>query len=207
MHEASKALMRRLHDSRFSTRYFLGDGVDVGCGPDSIAQYAEQFPLMRNVRSWDLPDGDAQYLETIVDNSLDFVHSSHCLEHMVDPKISLQHWLRVIKPGGHLVVLIPDEDLYEQGIFPSTNNSDHKWTFTLHKQKSWSEKSINLLELLGNYSTIAQVIKVELMDATFRYNLHRFDQTLTPVGECAIEFVMRKLPQNEIDMMGRYKLK
>lgn len=204
MHEASKALMRRLHDNRFSTRYFVGNGIDIGCGPDSVAQYVEQFPLMRGVKSWDLPDGDAQLLATIADNSLDFVHSSHCLEHMRDPKEALHHWLRVLKPGGHMVILIPDEDLYEQGIFPSTNNSDHKWTFTTHKNKSWSSKSVNVFDLLGQFSDIAQTIKVELLDATFRYNLHRFDQTLTPVGECAIEFVLRKLPQAEIERMGRY---
>jgi SAM-dependent methyltransferase len=205
MHEASKALMRRLHDNRFSTRYFVGDGIDIGCGPDSIAQYIEQFPLMRSVKNWDLPDGDAQYLATVADNSLDFVHSSHCLEHMVNPKESLKHWLRVLKPGGHAVIMIPDEDLYEQGMFPSTNNSDHKWTFTLHKQKSWSSKSINVFDLLANFTDSVQIIKVDLLDATFRYNLKRFDQTLTPVGECAIEFVLRKLRQVEIDMMGRYK--
>ena len=204
MHEASKALMRRLHDSRFSTRYFVGDGIDIGCGPDSIAQYAEQFPLMRSIKNWDLPDGDAQYLQTVSDNSLDFVHSSHCLEHMVDPKESLKHWLRVLKPGGHMVIVIPDEDLYEQGIYPSTNNSDHKWTFTVFKNKSWSIKSINVFDLLSSYSDTAQTIKIELLDATFRYNAHRFDQTRTPVGECAIEFVMRKLPQAEIERMGRY---
>ncbi len=53
----------------------------------------------------------------------------------------MHHWLRVLKPGGHLVVTIPEEDLYEQGRFPSTFNLDHKWTFTIHKQKSWSAKS------------------------------------------------------------------
>jgi ubiquinone/menaquinone biosynthesis C-methylase UbiE len=168
MHEASKALMRRLHDNRFSTRYFVGDGIDIGCGPDSIAQYIEQFPLMRSVKNWDLPDGDAQYLATVADNSLDFVHSSHCLEHMVNPKESLKHWLRVLKPGGHAVIMIPDEDLYEQGMFPSTNNSDHKWTFTLHKQKSWSSKSINVFDLLANFTDSVQIIKVDLLDATFR---------------------------------------
>lgn len=204
MHEASKALMRRLHDNRFSTRYFVGDGIDIGCGPDSIAQYAEQFPLMRTVRNWDLPDGDAQYLKTVTDNSLDFVHSSHCLEHMVDVKESLKNWLRVLKPEGHLVVLIPDEDMYEQGIFPSTNNSDHKWTFTTHKNHSWSDKSINVFNLLTEYSSIAQTLKVELLDATFRFKAHRFDQTRTPVGECAIEFIMRKLPASELDRKGRF---
>jgi hypothetical protein len=27
---------------------------------------------------------------------------------------------------------VPDEDLYEQGVFPSTFNADHKWTFTVY---------------------------------------------------------------------------
>jgi SAM-dependent methyltransferase len=204
MYEASKALMRRLHDSRFATRYFVGQGIDIGCGPDPVSQYQEQFPLMRGCRSWDMPDGDAQLLASVADETFDFVHSSHCLEHMRDPREALQHWLRVLKPGGHLIVTIPDEDLYEQGLFPSTNNSDHKWTFTMTKQQSWSSRSLNVLELLAGFSAVAQTIKIELLDATFRYGLQRMDQTMTPVGECAIEFIMRKLPETEIARHGRY---
>lgn len=204
MYEASKAVMRRLHDSRFATRYFIGSGVDIGCGPDPISQYTEQFPLMTSCRSWDLPDGDAQYLESVEDNTFDFVHSSHCLEHMVDPKTAMTNWLRVLKPNGHLVITIPEEDLYEQGIFPSTNNDDHKWTFTIAKENSWSSKSVNLVSFLAEFSNIAQILKIELLDASFRYNLQRFDQTLTPIGECAIEFIMRKLPSDELHRQGRY---
>ena len=51
MHETSKALLRRLHDSRYATRYFAGHGIDIGAGPDTLAQYAEQFPLMRSCRA------------------------------------------------------------------------------------------------------------------------------------------------------------
>src|SRR5689334_10588480 len=110
MWEASKAVMRRLHDSRFATRYFVGHGIDIGAGTDTLCQYSEQFPLMMGCRAWDLKDGDAQLLESVADNSLDFVHSSHCLEHMRDPLEALQNWLRVLKPGGHAVVTVPDED-------------------------------------------------------------------------------------------------
>ncbi|CAN7585213.1 hypothetical protein [Polaromonas sp. LjRoot131] len=39
--------------------------------------------------------------------------------------------------------------------------------------------------------------------ATFRYGLPRFDQTLTPVGESAIEFVVRKRPDKEVEQGGR----
>ena len=101
---------------------------------------------------------------------------------------------------AYLVCLIPDEDLYEQGVFPSTFNSDHKHTFTIHKRNSWSKKSINLIEFLSKTAFPIEIKKIELLDSTFRYDLNRFlnksrfDQTLTPIGECAIEFVLKKLP-------------
>lgn len=204
MYEASKALMRRLHDSRFATRYFVGHGIDIGAGPDGLGQYAELFPLMRSCRDWDIQDGDAQYLVGLGNESLDFVHSSHCLEHMVDPREALSHWLRVLRPGGHLIVTIPDEDIYEQGRFPSTWNSDHKWTFTLHKTQSWSPRSINLMALLAEFADRAQTLKVELLDASYRFGLPRFDQTLTPVGECALEFILRKSLPEELAHYGRF---
>ncbi|HYF21677.1 MAG TPA: methyltransferase domain-containing protein [Ramlibacter sp.] len=194
MHETSKALARRLADSRFATRYFVGDGIDIGAGPDPLGQYREMFPLMRSCRPWDLADGDAQVLEGVPDASLDFVHSSHCLEHMRDCDAALRNWLRVLRPGGHLVVLVPDEDLYEQGVFPSTFNPDHKWTFTTAKAGSWSPRSISLASFLAGFAGEALLLKLELLDGTFRRHLgRRVDQTRTPVAECAIEFVLRRL--------------
>ena len=193
MHEASKSIFFRLKDSRYATRYLRGDGIDIGSGGDSLGQYYEFFPLMTSIRSWDLEDGDAQYMNSVSENTFDFVHSSHCLEHMFDPKAALNNWIRILKPGGHIVCLIPDEDLYEQGIFPSTYNTDHKWTFTINKKSSWSPKSINLLDLIKNLDHDVEVKKIELMDSTYRYNLGiRVDQTTTPVGESAIEFILRK---------------
>jgi SAM-dependent methyltransferase len=199
MHESSKSIFHKLKDSRYATRYIVGNGIDIGSGPDSLAQYYEFFPLMKVCRSWDLPDGDAELMKTIEDNYFDFVHSSHCLEHMRDPKNALENWIRVLKPGGYLICIIPDEDLYEQGIFPSTFNSDHKHTFTIFKKESWSDKSINVIDLLSNLNQVIEIKKIELLDATYRYDLNnkynqkRFDQTLTPIGECAIEFVIKKL--------------
>lgn len=199
MHESSKSVFHKIKDSRYATRYIVGDGIDIGAGEDSIGQYYEFFPLMKSCRGWDLPDGDAQLMASVADATFDFVHSSHCLEHMRDPKEALENWLRVLKPGGHLVCLIPDEDLYEQGVFPSTFNTDHKHTFTIFKKASWSSASINLTELLASLSASVEIKKIELMDATFRYEFNqrigvdRFDQTRTAVGECAIEFVLKKL--------------
>jgi SAM-dependent methyltransferase len=205
MKELSKSIPRRIREPDFARCYFVGDGVDIGGKPDPLSLYYEFFPLMRSVRIWDLEDGDAQMMATVADDAFDFVHSSHCLEHLHDPREGLANWLRVVKPGGHVIVTVPDEDLYEQGVFPSTFNRDHKSTFTLFKSKSWCSKSINVLEMVSALGPAAQPVKLELLTATYRYDLPRFDQTSTPVGECAIEIIIRKRPQHEIEAGGRHQ--
>lgn len=204
MYECSKALIRRLGDSRFATRYFVGNGIDIGAGQDTLEHYVQMFPAIRSCRAWDLRDGDAERLDGVPDEFFDFAHSSHCLEHMRDPRIALHNWIRIVKPGGHLVLLVPDEDLFEQGVFPSTFNSDHKWTFTIVKRSSWSPRSINLFDLLSVVADRVQVVKLELLDATYQYyETPRFDQTLTPVGECAVEIVLRRWTAYEVARRGR----
>jgi SAM-dependent methyltransferase len=157
------------------------------------------------IRTWDWEDGDAQFLASVEDDSLDFVHSSHCLEHLVDPEVGLRNWFRVLHPGGYLIITVPDEDLYEQGTFPSTFNRDHKWTFTIYKSYSWSSCSINLCDLVKILGPSAEVVKIEQLASNYRFGLPRFDQTLTPVGECGIELVIRKRPISEVAAGGRWQ--
>lgn len=202
MKECSKAMQRRLANSNFLRRYFVGNGVDIGGKPDPLQYYKELFPLAQDIRTWDMEDGDAQYLNGIDDGSLDFVHSSHCLEHLNNPLEGLQNWFRVLREGGHLVITVPDEDLYEQGIFPSTFNSDHKWTFTIFKTNSWSSRSLNLLNLIISLGEQAEILKVEQLSENYLFNLPRADQTLTPIAECGIEIIIRKRPMAEVETGG-----
>jgi SAM-dependent methyltransferase len=204
MDETSKALIRRLHDVRYVNTYFKGEGIDIGAGRDSIGKYKEQFPLMANVKAWDMPDGDAQYMASVPDNTYDFVHSSHCLEHMVDPNIAFKNWVRICKPGGYIITCIPDEDLYEQGVFPSTFNGDHKSTWSISKEKSWSPVHVSLTTFLRQFNEDIEVLKVELINGSYMYNSVRIDQTSSSISECAIEFIARKKTQTEKDKFGRY---
>ena len=203
MKECSKSIPRRLSQPNFINKYFVGHGLDIGGKPDPLALYREVFSRMEAVRTWDLEDGDAQHLAGLEDESFDFVHSSHCLEHLQDPLEALRNWLRVVKPAGYVIFTVPDEDLYEQGQFPSTFNRDHKWTFTVHKNVSWSPKSVNVVSLVAALSDGAEPIKIELLDATFRRALPRYDQTLSPIGECSIEVILRRRTATEIAERGR----
>jgi len=89
------------------------------------------------------------------------------------------------------VITVPDEDLYDQGVFPSTFNRDHKWTFTIFKTQSWSDRSLNLLDMMRDIGEAAEVVRIEQLSANYRFDLPRFDQTLTPIAECGIELVIR----------------
>jgi ADP-heptose:LPS heptosyltransferase/SAM-dependent methyltransferase len=202
MHELSKATQRRLHDPNFINRYFRGDGIDIGAGNDPLGQYLELFGLMSSCRSFDKGDGNAETMEGIRDETFDFVHSSHCLEDIKNPHTALKNWFRILKPGGHLLVVVPDEDMYEQGIFPSTFNPDHHWTFTIHKTRSWNLHSQNILSLVAELGEAADVIKIEQLTGTYRFGMARTDQTRTPMGEAAIEFIVRKRPSAEIKAAG-----
>jgi SAM-dependent methyltransferase len=189
----SLSMQRRAHDSRFAARYFVGHGIDVGGGHDSLALFVELFPLIEHVVIYDAPQGDAQKLANVDDGAFDFLFSSHCLEHVRDPVEALANWIRVVRRGGHLVISVPDEDLYEQGAWPSTFNSDHKMTFTICKKSSWSPVSVNVFDLLPQFCDKVKPISVITTDHAYRYRIPRFDQTRTPLSECAIEFVLKKL--------------
>ena len=195
MYEASKAIKRRFNDGLFHSRYFVGNGIDIGAGPDSIARFCKfGFPLMLTVKAWELePDGDGQYLETIEDDTFNFLHSSHSLEHMQDIRIALDNWIRVIKPGGFLIISVPDEDLYEQGVFPSRFNTDHKYTFTIHKEDSWSDFSINILDLAAEFSNRVITERIMLHNEFYIPTNKPVDQTGFPcTTECSIEWILQK---------------
>ena len=57
--------------------------------------------------------------------------------------------------------------------------------------------------MLTDLGAAADVRKLEVLDQTYRYDLPRFDQTLTPVGECGIEIIIRKRTEAEIRVGGR----
>ncbi len=162
MHETSKTVA--LWDDEVRT-LFRGHGIDVGCGPDPLPWADIRF---------DQEQGDANRLTSHVVGPLDFVYSAHCLEHMRDPVACLRDWFSLVRPGGHMVLIVPDEDLYEQGVWPSRFNPDHKHTFTISKTRSWSPTSINLLDLAMSISD-GIVLSCTLQD-------HGYDRSLLRHG-------------------------
>jgi SAM-dependent methyltransferase len=151
MNEASKTWAIMTDEER---AWFAGSVLDIGCGRDKIVPHA---------RGFDQSDGDANTIDECLAERFDMVFSSHCLEHMHDPTDAIQRWWSLVANGGRMIVIVPDEDLYEQGVYPSRFNGDHKATFTLSKRRSWSSRSYNLLAMAGDLPA-AKILRCELQD-------------------------------------------
>ena len=120
---------------------------------------------------FDIEHGDAQHIRDFLpEHSFDTVHSSHCLEHMIDPAAALMQWWDLVKPGGYLVLVVPHEDLYEQGIWPSRFNQDHKATFRLDSITKFSPVSHNIRDLVIKLAG-AELISAEIQDDGYDYHL------------------------------------
>lgn len=189
-HETGKSMLRRSGDARFATRYFSGDVIDIGSGDDSLARYRHMFPGIVNVRSWDTADGDAMLMLGVADDSYDCVNSSHCLEHLHDPYKALVNWVRICKPGGYLVIVVPDFVQYEQGFWPSRFNQDHRWSFSINGRPAHAHHIVLLNELV--LFDGVDIIKIELVERGYLYGAPPFDQSLSAACEPAIEVVLRK---------------
>lgn len=52
---------------------------------------------------------DAIDLSIIPDQSYDFLLSSHSLEHIANPLKALAEWMRILKHGAYLLIIVPDK--------------------------------------------------------------------------------------------------
>jgi SAM-dependent methyltransferase len=128
--ETSKAYNRRLAAGWFDN-YITGKVIDIGCG--RFGSFGAD-PITPDCEMHDIDMCDAHTMEIYPDESFDTVYSSHVLEHMEDPQKAVENWWRILKPGGHLIISVPEMFSYERQLhLPSRWNPDHKtfWTWPL----------------------------------------------------------------------------
>lgn len=108
------------------TQPFLkGNVVDIGSQGWPVVPWAIQVELPEkeyaHYTSGKVLDqagvwrGDGRVLP-FKDGMLDGVYSSHLLEDFNPWAPVLTEWIRVLKPGGHLVILVPEEDLWNHAV-------------------------------------------------------------------------------------------
>jgi|KBSMisStandDraft_5_1062788.scaffolds.fasta_scaffold15825_4 predicted SAM-dependent methyltransferase len=98
--------------------YCTGYGLDIGFGGDAITTSAIRMdlpsPYTNLGRAPVQLGGDCRALDWWRDGALDYVYSSHVLEDFPEAETAaiLREWTRVLKPGGHLILLLPDQQRY-----------------------------------------------------------------------------------------------
>lgn len=173
--EANKALHRL-------KGLLVGRGLDIGCG---------NTPITDTCDKWDKEQGDAQHLADIPHEAYDWIFSSHLLEHVRNPTAAIARWWKALKIGGYMILLVPDEDLYEQRVWPSKWNGEHKVTFTTSKENSWSPVSINVTDMLHALPG-HKLISLTIEDTGYDYTLSGIDQTNSCGAEASIQVIIAK---------------
>lgn len=102
----------------FALTYCKGTGLDIGSG---------RYPLPGAVPIQDYLGRNAYDLRDFEDESLDYVFSSHCLEHLERPDEAIKLWTSKLKLGGILFLYLPHEsmELWRPGA-PWVGDQ-HKW--------------------------------------------------------------------------------
>lgn len=139
--EARKSFVRWLDDG-FIGRYLSGGAVlDVGYK----GYQNDAHPILPWAIGVDLdyPGYDGSRLP-FADNSQDAVFNSHVLEHITDYRQAIADWFRVVRVGGHLIIIVPHQFLYERSAAPPSRwNGDHKRFYTAGSLLREVEEAVN----------------------------------------------------------------
>jgi len=101
----------------FAKQVCCGEGYDIGYG-------ADEWKLPGAV-GIDLKDGrDAMDLPW---GAVDYIYSSHCLEHLDDWVAALDHWTTRIRRGGVLFLYLPH---FDQRYWRPWHNRKHRHVLT-----------------------------------------------------------------------------
>lgn len=124
--------------------HLAGRIADLGHGGSKIAPHAVGVDFFK-CAAWD-HIGDVRDLSVFADGSFDTVYSSHCLEDLWHPEQALREWLRVLRPGGRLVLYLPLRDHYPNVGTPGANPG--------HKDDYVPEDVVAMLERIGGVEVL-----------------------------------------------------
>jgi SAM-dependent methyltransferase len=104
----------------FAQKFCKGIGFDIGCKKKEWAYPGAWAidPVINYYDAFNLPNDDENYL------FVDYIFSSHCLEHLNDWVAALDYWAKCLKSGGTLFLYLPNMDY--QHYWQPQNNRKHK---------------------------------------------------------------------------------
>jgi predicted SAM-dependent methyltransferase len=176
-------------------RHLAGSGIEIGAlnAPLRVSNRAQvryvdrapaadlrrQYPELEDEEIVD-PDilDDGERLETVADESQDFVIANHFLEHCRNPIGALENMLRVLRPGGALFVAVPDKrhmfdrdrpvTTLEHLLEHAENGRDVDW-------RAHFEEWVRLVDHVTDEGAVAERVEM-LMDQDYSIHYHVWTQ-------------------------------
>ena len=99
----------------FAKELCKGYGYDIG--------YCKEEWKLPGARGIDIGDGSGYHANNLPEGNMDYIFSSHCLEHVENWIDTLDYWLSKLKGGGILCLYLPD---YSQTYWRPWNNRKHR---------------------------------------------------------------------------------
>jgi ubiquinone/menaquinone biosynthesis C-methylase UbiE len=99
--------------------YCKGHGCDIGFGGDKIMKAncdGIDFPQPYTNTGKDKVDIGCDVINNeipVPDNHYDYVYTSHLIEDFVDTSDALRKFIRILKSGGNLILVFPDQPKYK----------------------------------------------------------------------------------------------
>lgn len=91
---------------------------------------------------------DAVNISLVEDECYDFVFSSHSLEHIANPLKAINEWLRIIRHGGYIILIVPEKSM----CFDHKRNYSKFSTLLSQYEKNVGEDDLSTLpEILSNH--------------------------------------------------------
>ena len=133
-YKLSPEILKKISSTKYYTKYFVDKkGLEIG-GPSKI--FNIEIPIYKIIKELDgcnystktiwegqINEGnnytfyenknghqyiyEASNLINIPNEKYDFIIASHCLEHCANPLKTVEEWLRVLKKGGILLLILP----------------------------------------------------------------------------------------------------
>ena len=103
----------------FAKHFCKGIGYDIGFNNPEW-KYPEAIGIDINDSSNDF------HANNLPDNKVDYIYSSHCLEHLDNWVDTLEYWISKVKTNGVVFLYLPD---FSQHYWRPWNNRKHKHVF------------------------------------------------------------------------------
>jgi hypothetical protein len=134
----------------FAKKFCKGEGYDIGCNRMEWCLYGAipiDPTITKDYDAYKLPEGE-----------VDYIFSSHCLEHLSNWVTALDYWDTKIKKGGCIYLYLPD---YSQRYWRPWNNKKHIHVLNpdiirnFFENKSYSNILISGVDLNNSFTVVA----------------------------------------------------